>query len=176
MIWKQNFEFVESVPSFILGYKRVFFQGSTDHRGVPGKPGRVVTLIRDAPDSRVYGLAFRIAADHKETALKALDIREKGGYDRVMLPCHKHHHDEEIVCDESLVYIANEENEEYLGPAPTEAIAQQILECTGPSGPNRDYLFNLADSLSNFGFDDDHVQSIATCARNLLAESKSGTS
>lgn len=37
LIWKANFHFVSRVPGFIEGYERRFYQGSSDHRGVPEK-------------------------------------------------------------------------------------------------------------------------------------------
>lgn len=47
-------------------------------------------------------------------------------------------------------------------------MAAQILSCAGPSGPNRDYLFNLHQSLSEMGMYDEHVFTLADTARSLL--------
>ncbi|XP_038884712.1 gamma-glutamylcyclotransferase 2-3 isoform X2 [Benincasa hispida] len=81
LIWKTGFPFDEKLPGCIKGYRRVFYQGSTDHRGTPEFPGRTVTL--EAAEGEVcWGVAYKITKkEDKETALNHLEVREKQ-YDR----------------------------------------------------------------------------------------------
>jgi len=147
LIWKQDFPFIESRPGHIVGWQRRFWQGSHDHRGLPEEPGRVVTLLA-APGAACHGRAFLVESrvfDH-------LDHREKNGYERTAV---------DIVFEREtvsgVVYRAAEDNPAFLGPAPLPQMAAQIARSSGPSGPNRDYVIELARALRDLGCNDDHV-------------------
>lgn len=177
LVWKQNFPFVAAHPCYIVGYRRVFFQGSTDHRGVPGKPGRVVTLLPSSenPHSIVEGKVFVVPKKDRSAALTALDIREQGGYDRVYLPVYALQREpsptqsaqQTVLHHRALCYIANETNDNYLGPATPQSIATQIVNSRGPSGLNIEYLLNLATSLREIGAQDEHVFEIERIALDI---------
>jgi len=148
LIYKVDFPFLEKRPASIRGWERRFWQGSHDHRGTPEAPGRVATLI-ESPGARCKGMAYRVSPK----VFEHLDVREKNGYLRFTTTMTF----DDGSHGEGLVYIATEDNEAYLGPAPTEAIARQIARSVGPSGPNRDYLLHLAEALRALGDHDPHV-------------------
>eukprot|EP00823_Brevimastigomonas_motovehiculus_P008906 TRINITY_DN83_c0_g1_i1.p1 TRINITY_DN83_c0_g1~~TRINITY_DN83_c0_g1_i1.p1 ORF type:complete len:363 (-),score=74.40 TRINITY_DN83_c0_g1_i1:196-1284(-) len=232
LIWKTNFSFKASRVGYIHGYKRRFWQGSTDHRGTSRAPGRVVTLLplrNNESRLRTFGVAFLIDAKNKKEVLSSLDYREKGGYTHAFvrvyftddktsllnssslcscsISCSSSSHTstsssspssssasstsvdcssssstvtnknamKEEVEDESklpsalaLTYIATDENDCYLGPAPLAQMAQQIARSVGPSGANKDYLFELASALRVLQCPDKHTFTLERLVREIL--------
>jgi cation transport regulator ChaC len=191
LVWRPAFPHLRSCPASIRGFARRFWQGSTDHRGTPDRPGRVVTLLpeqheclgrRDALSAQsCWGTAYEVPGGDPEKVLVGLDHRERGGYDRVdveimlfeeALPTRGR---EEIRAPEAravagLVYIAGPENTNYLGSASIEDIAGQIVSSSGPSGPNPEYVFELARGLRKMGADDAHVFAVEAEVMRLLSE------
>ena len=162
LIWKADFPFVERVPAKIQGWARRFWQGSHDHRGTQLAPGRVVTLI-DAPGKTCEGMAYRIAVDAQDSVLQQLDYREKNGYAR-------HQIDMQLTdgrTQRGLIYIATADNFAHLGDAPLCEIAAQIADSVGPSGSNKEYLFQLHAALAELGARDDHVSELNDLVRQL---------
>ncbi|XP_060672892.1 gamma-glutamylcyclotransferase 2-3 isoform X2 [Ziziphus jujuba] len=154
LIWKTGFKYDESLVGFIKGYRRVFYQGSTDHRGTPEYPGRTVTL--EPADGEVcWGVAYKISKkEDEEIALTHLEVREKQYDKKAYLDFFTESMATTPAISGVMVYIASPDkktNVNYLGPASIEEIAKQIVQAEGPSGPNRDYLFQLEKALLQFG-------------------------
>jgi len=165
LVWRAEFPFEETRPATVDGFARRFWQGSTDHRGVPGAPGRVVTLVREA-GARCFGLAYALAPEHAPAVLDQLDHRERGGYERLDVELELLELDD--ARQRGLVYIATPENSNWLGPAAPAAIARQVRSAAGPSGANLDYVRRLAAFLRAHGADDPHVFEIEALAAALV--------
>jgi cation transport regulator ChaC len=161
LIWKAGFAFLESRPAYIRHRARRFWQGSTDHRGVPGAPGRVVTLV-EASGEQCWGRAYRLDPVSREMVLGHLDHREKGGYERLDIRLHFGGDSSAV----GITYHASSVNVNYLGPASAQEIASQINRAHGPSGSNAEYVLRLSQALQEMGVDDPHVLEIAALIRS----------
>ena len=158
LMWRPSLPFVERRQAYVEDWSRRFWQGSTDHRGMPAAPGRVVTLI-PSPGEACRGVAFRISEDRETEVLANLDQREKGGYEKQALDVHLLDPPEGPV--PGLVYVAMPTNPNYLGPADLEKIAEQVRASHGPSGSNVEYVERLVGALREMEVFDEHVFALA---------------
>jgi len=158
LIYKVDFPYLERKPATIRNWVRRFWQGSHDHRGTEDNPGCVVTLI-SKPGSVCGGVAYCV----EPSVFRQLDIREKNGYLR--FPTQMTFRDESHV--DGLVYIATSENDAFLGEASEYEIAKHIAAAEGQSGPNCEYLFELAIALRELGEFDEHVFEIERCLNEI---------
>jgi cation transport regulator ChaC len=158
LVWRPAFPFIERVPGVLHDWSRRYWQGSTDHRGVPKRPGRVVTLVPEA-GAECWGVVYRVGPADRDAVLETLDHRERGGFERHELEVRFHGPTGPGAV--ALVYVATDRNPNYLGPAPLDEIAAQIERSVGPSGSNVEYALFLAESLRELGASDSHVFDVA---------------
>ncbi|GAB4824086.1 hypothetical protein N2152v2_011132 [Parachlorella kessleri] len=173
LVHNPGYKYSASVEGYIRGWRRVFHQGSTDHRGVPEAPGRTVTL-EAAPGAVTWGVAYRLAGDSEEQqrTLAYLEWREKQYDLRVHVDVYSRHHPDVPAVRGALTYVATSDrsrNPNYLGPAEEEVIAHQIATSQGPSGPNHEYLFRLADAMRQMSVVDDELFQLEVLVRQRMA-------
>jgi len=168
IIWKPEFPSREQRAGYIEGWTRRFYQHSVDHRGVPGNPGRVATLV-EREEGRCWGMAYEIPDEQTEAVIDQLDHRERGGYSREVVDviCPDGESGEPVV-ESAVMYVARRENPNWAGPAPVESLAEQIAGAEGPSGHNVEYLLELAEALREIGARDSHVFEIEEEVRRRL--------
>ena len=108
----------------------------------------------------VTGISFRVDSSDKEEVLKYLNFREAGGYRLEEMLFHPQ--DCSLKPFNVFVYMATKENPNYLGPAPEQEIAKQIIASEGRSGSNLEYFHELVQSLEQIGPShvDNHLMSI----------------
>jgi cation transport regulator ChaC len=143
----------------VTGLARRFWQASPDHRGRPHAPGRVVTLVAEA-GAVCWGLAYRVVEGAEPAVLAGLDARESGGFVRTRVTVHLRGDGEPPV--EATTYVAGPGNANFLGPAPLEAVAEQVRVARGRSGSNADYVLRLAEALRSLGAADEDVTALAS--------------
>ncbi len=162
LIWNPDIPYLASSMARLNGHVRRFWQGSHDHRGTPNNPGRVVTLV---PCKKGYcdGIAYLVSQKNANSVFQQLDYREKNGYEKLSINLAFANNTSQI----GITYIAKESNHAFLGAAPMQSIASQIISCSGPSGKNKDYLFELATALRKHNFIDEHIFELESLVKNL---------
>jgi len=158
LVWKPGFQPGQTATGYVEGFARKFWQGNETHRGVPGKPGRVATIIEEK-HAITHGVALQLKG---EEALEYLNNREMtlGGYIQQLttfIPA-----DPNFKPFPVLVFVATPQSKHWLGPACSSSIAKQVVSSSGPSGHNVEYVIKLAHWLRTTFPDywDEHLYSI----------------
>jgi cation transport regulator ChaC len=94
-----------------------------------------------------------VPKEDTEEVLENLDFREKGGYTRAVVGVELQ--DGQTI--KALLYTGNTQNPNFVQEPDQVALAARIARAHGPSGPNAEYLFELADFLRSVGADDPHI-------------------
>ncbi len=172
LLWNPGFPHEETVLATLQGYARSFCMRSIHHRGTEAEPGLVLALDADDTAS-CAGLAFRVAAAHRDDTLAYLRERElvSSAYLEKWLPL--------TLADgrqvETVVYVIDPDHVQYCHLDLTEQ-ANIIARAVGGRGPNSEYLYNTADHLTRIGIEDADLTRLAAEVRRLTTAPHGGQS
>ena len=124
--------------------------------------------------------AQHIPSEHVAEVKSYLDIREVNGYSIQYADFHVPRRSSQTSHDGSepapitcLVYVGLPNNPQFLGPQDPDQLARHIIKSRGPSGENKEYLYNLAVALGALSseagveIEDEHISDLARRARIL---------
>lgn len=149
--------------------QRKFWLLNDDHRGTKSGLGRVLTLVQ-SEENRVYGIAYKISKNVKQT-FERLNYREKCGYSIKKLTFFTN--DAKAESLNCICYFANEDNPYYKPQKDLNSLAEQIYKSVGPSGTNKEYLYNVCEALRSTARDqselraDSEIFQLETLVKNL---------
>ncbi|MHA1527696.1 MAG: gamma-glutamylcyclotransferase [Alphaproteobacteria bacterium] len=160
LMWKPGFDVAEARMARLGGYKRAFALVSVHYRGTPERPGLVLGLDWE-PASGCTGVALRIGANEADEVRHYLAERElvSRAYFEVS-------HEITLLCQgsgsgpgegesvDAICFILDRTHPQYAGGMALEDQAAVICEAAGPTGTNRDYLFNTVAHLRDLGVED----------------------
>ena len=130
----------------------------------------MVNLLESDTGEKVWGVAYEIEDSVWEKEIeKQLDHREKGGYNQNVTTCYPKKTENGADCKpfDVIAYIGRVTDKQYAGPAPIEEMARTILTSVGPSGANKEYLYNLANALRELNIEDQHVFELEEAVKQL---------
>lgn len=148
LMWRPDFEAVETRPARLMGWHRAMCILSTIYRGTPDRPGLVLGLDRGGS---CVGRALKVAAADWPAVKAMLDGRElvTGAYIPRML---------KVRLDDgrrvaAYAFVSDRHHGQYWTGSVEEAAAL-IRRGRGKSGPARDYLALTVDHLTRLGIAD----------------------
>jgi len=150
LMWRPGFDYVEQAPARLNGLHRALCVYSWVHRGTRERPGLVLGLDRGGS---CRGVAYRVAAENRESVLAYLSARElvTGVYREVWRTIRFAGRRRPV---KALTYLADRDHVQYAGRLPRERLLRIVSAGAGHSGANRDYVINTAAHLKVLGLHD----------------------
>lgn len=162
LIWRPEFDYIESRRGVIQGYHRSLCLWSSVNRGTPERPGLVFGL---AESGKCEGAVYKLPNDDLLNKMRRLWKREmpNSSYIPMWLDCES---PEGVV--KALTFVMDPDDHSYTGALSVEQTLHVVLGATGLYGPCTEYVLETADALKNVGIDDPELYHLADRIREKL--------
>ena len=162
LVWRPEFEYVESRLGTLKGYHRALCLWSGVNRGTPERPGLVFGL---AESGVCEGMVYKLPNTNIHDKMRRLWKREmpNSSYIPMWLDCET---PEGVV--KALTFVMDPDDHSYTGALSVEQTLHVVLGATGLYGPCTEYVLETADALKNVGIDDPELYHLADRIREKL--------
>jgi glutathione-specific gamma-glutamylcyclotransferase len=161
LMWRPDFDYVESAQTIIHGYHRALCMYSIEFRGTRERPGLVFGLDKGGS---CRGIAFRIAETHADHVLAGLWAREM--ITQVYQPRWLDTHLPDGRRIRVLAFVADPSHEQYVGRLDDDATVALVLQGRGKMGHCLEYLRNTLDHLEEMEIHDHKLHRIVQQAEH----------
>jgi len=172
LMWKTEFSYHQRYLAKLEGYTRQFHIWSLVGRGTPTQPGLGLCIER-GPGNPCLGYVYRLDKNTLEHDFEVLWQREmtSGVYQPQWL-------DVEI-CDKSateniikaLTFVVDRHHPHYAGQMNIKKMAAIMSKASGKFGTNKDYLFNMVQSMVMIGLREPTFVDLLNEIRKIEADS-----
>ncbi|MCP1199986.1 gamma-glutamylcyclotransferase [Notoacmeibacter sp. MSK16QG-6] len=156
LMWRPEFEPLETVRARLHGYRRSLCISSHIMRGTPERPGLVLGLDRGGS---CVGLAFRVDGDKHDKIMA--DLRARELVTNVYLECLRSVRLVDGRRVPAVCYVVDRHHDQYLGALSVQDAANRVAGATGKFGPNEDYVLNTVDHLRELNIRDGWLEAVA---------------
>jgi cation transport protein ChaC len=163
LMWRPGFDFAEQIPARLIGEHRALCVYSFDHRGTPERPGLVLGLDRGGA---CRGIAFRVAANRRETTIAYLRDREQTTHVYREVTRSVWLEDDARRRVSALAYVVDRGHVQYAGRLTLAEQVHYVRQGHGRSGHNRDYVLSTVKSIESQGFRDPKLHQLAELLHN----------
>ena len=166
LMWNPGFDFVESAPARLHGYRRSLCVRSWVHRGTQDEPGLVLGLDRGGS---CLGMAFRTRGEAAEAVTDYLRRRELVTHVYLGRRLPVRLADGRRV--DALTYVIDRSHIQYAGALDAAHAADVVARARGQSGPNDAYLFNTLAHLREMGIRDHWLEEVGDTVNRIRQSS-----
>jgi cation transport protein ChaC len=158
LMWRPGFDYIEQTPAKLIGLHRALCVYSFVHRGTPERPGLVLGLDQGG---MCRGVAFRVAARHRDETIEYLREREQvtSVYREVTRPVWLEGEPRRRV--PALCYTVDRGHVQYAGRLSVTEQLRYVRQGHGQSGQNRDYVIATVAALEELGYRETELHLLA---------------